>query len=44
MRAIMKISDRVIVLHHGVKIADDAPTAVVRNPNVIKAYLGEGAD
>ncbi len=43
MRAIMKISDRVVVLHHGVKIADDTPAEVVRNPQVVKAYLGEGA-
>ena len=43
MRAIMKISDRVVVLHHGVKIADDTPEAIVRDPAVIKAYLGEGA-
>jgi branched-chain amino acid transport system ATP-binding protein len=41
MRAIMKISDRVLVLHHGVKIADAAPGAIVRDPAVIKAYLGE---
>jgi branched-chain amino acid transport system ATP-binding protein len=43
MRAIMKVSDRVIVLHHGVKIADDTPEGIVRNPAVIEAYLGEGA-
>ena len=43
MRAIMKISDRVVVLHHGVKIADATPEAIVRDPAVIKAYLGEGA-
>lgn len=41
MRAIMKISGRVLVLHHGVKIADAAPEAIVRDPAVIKAYLGE---
>ena len=43
MRAIMKISDRVVVLHHGVKIADATPEAIVRDPAVVKAYLGEGA-
>jgi len=43
MRAIMKISDQVVVLHHGEKIADDTPAEIVRNPAVIKAYLGEGA-
>jgi ABC-type branched-subunit amino acid transport system ATPase component len=41
MRAIMKISGRVLVLHHGVKIADAAPEAIVRDPAVVKAYLGE---
>ena len=41
MRAIMKISDRVLVLHHGVKIADATPETIVRDPAVIKAYLGE---
>jgi branched-chain amino acid transport system ATP-binding protein len=40
MKAIMRISDRVIVIHHGEKIADDSPHQVVRNPGVIAAYLG----
>jgi branched-chain amino acid transport system ATP-binding protein len=40
MKAIMRISDRVIVIHHGEKIADDSPHQVVRNAEVIAAYLG----
>ena len=43
MKAIMRTADRVIVLHHGVKIADATPQEIVRHPEVIKAYLGERA-
>src|SRR5262249_34838764 len=43
MKAIMRTADRVIVLHHGVKIADAKPHEIVRDPQVIKAYLGERA-
>jgi branched-chain amino acid transport system ATP-binding protein len=43
LKAIMKISDRIVVLHHGVKIADGAPQDVVKNRDVISAYLGERA-
>ncbi len=41
MRAIMGISDRVVVLHHGRTIADGDPQEVVERPEVIDAYLGQ---
>ena len=41
MRAIMSVSDRIVVLHEGRAIADGTPEAVSRNEAVISAYLGE---
>lgn len=41
MRAIMSVSHRVMVLHHGQKIADGTPKEMGENQAVIDAYLGE---
>lgn len=41
VRAIAKVSDRILVLHHGRKIAEDQPSQVLSDPGVIEAYLGE---
>jgi branched-chain amino acid transport system ATP-binding protein len=40
MSVVMQISDHVVVLDHGVKIAEGAPDAVRQDQNVIAAYLG----
>jgi branched-chain amino acid transport system ATP-binding protein len=44
MRAVMALSDRLVVLHHGEQIAEGRPDAVARDPRVVEAYLGAEAE
>ena len=41
MKAIMNVCDRIMVLHHGVKIAEGTPEEVTTNSKVVEVYLGE---
>ena len=41
MKVIMGLSDRLVVLHHGEKLAEGSPDEISRNEKVLKAYLGE---
>ena len=43
MQAVMTLSQRIIVLDHGQKIADGKPEDIVRDEQVVRAYFGDGA-
>lgn len=40
MRAIMTVSDRIMVLHHGEKIAEGTPNEITNDPRVVDVYFG----
>lgn len=41
MKLMMKLCDRILVLDHGVRLVEDVPENIIKNPEVIKVYFGE---
>ncbi len=41
MKALMRLSDRIVVMHEGRKVVEGLPAEIANDPRVIKAYLGE---
>jgi len=41
MQAMVQLVDRFVVLDHGALLAEGSPDRIVRNPDVIEAYLGK---
>jgi ABC-type branched-subunit amino acid transport system ATPase component len=42
MRLVMGVSDHVVVMNHGRKIAEGAPQQIRKHPDVVAAYIGAG--
>ena len=41
MKLMMRLCDRILVLDHGVRLVEDVPERIIKNPEVIKVYFGE---